>query len=212
MKSKLIIAMIAIMIFAMAGESYGQFYYGLKAGGTLATQAQVGTLWDNSGLRQGFNLGAFGGYSFNESLSVQTELRFQEKGMRYDYMNNEGSFRVLRKYDYVNIPVLLKGSLTEKSGLPQSWSIYAYTGPYAGIQVYSKDLFTNGHPQETSGISDTSASPDFGAVLGAGVSKKISNGHEIFFEISYEMGLVKIDNQNPDNRNKAAEASIGFRF
>lgn len=212
MKSKFFVASMAILLIASASKADGQFYYGLKAGGTLATQSELGQLWNNAGLRQGFNLGVFSGYKLNEKFSLQTEMKFVEKGMRYNFINNEGTFKVLRKYDYVNIPLLVKGTLTDKSGLPESWSIYGFAGPYAGVQVYSKDKFTGSNPQDITKIADTSSSTDFGALLGAGVSKKIRGGHEVFFEISYEIGLAKIDSQNPDYRNKASEASLGFRF
>ncbi|HVN57425.1 MAG TPA: porin family protein [Bacteroidales bacterium] len=212
MKSRIFLAITAILVFAAASEADGQLYYGIRAGGTLSTQSETGILWTNDGLRQGFNLGVFGGYRLNEHFSVQTGAKFEEKGMRYNYINNEGTFRVLRKNDYINIPFLLKGTLGEKSGLPESWSIYGFAGPYAAVQVYEKEKFISGHPQDATNLTDSSKSPDFGAVAGAGISKKIRNGHEIFFELSYEMGLVKIDSNNPDYRNKASEASFGFRF
>jgi hypothetical protein len=212
MKSRIILAFTAVLILATAENANAQLFFGVKAGGILSTQSETGELWNNSGLRQGFHVGAFAEYRLTDAFSLQAELNFQEKGTSYDYLSSEGSFRVLRKNDYLNIPLLIKVSVGEKGGLPEGMKLYGFAGPYAGIQVYSKNLFRDGHPQDISGLSDTSTSPDLGAVIGAGVSKKIASGHELFVQVSYEAGLYKIDSQNTDTRNKAAELSLGFRF
>ncbi|MFN8209807.1 MAG: outer membrane beta-barrel protein [Bacteroidales bacterium] len=210
MKSRIIFSVIAVMLLFATVTTSGQVSFGVKAGGILSTQVQNGVLWNNAGLRQSFHAGVYSELKCSNTVSVVAELKFQAKGTSYDYRSGGTSYKVIRRYDYVNIPVVLKAGTSE--GLPESYRIYGYAGPYVGIQVYSKDAFRNAHPEDLTAITDSSSSPDLGLIVGAGISKKLMNNHEIFFEAAYEAGMIKIDNQDTEKRNKSVEASIGFTF
>jgi hypothetical protein len=61
-------------------------------------------------------------------------------------------------------------------------------------------------------IDNQAEKTDWGVIFGGGVSYKLGNGGAILAELRYEMGLSKVDKQNPDLRNKGMGLTIGYRF
>jgi|WetSurMetagenome_2_1015567.scaffolds.fasta_scaffold63855_2 hypothetical protein len=212
MKTKVLFtALIAAMLLPF-GYANAQIQFGVKAGGTLSTQSEYGELWNNAGVRQGIYLGATADYPVTKGFSVQTEINYMEKGMKYDMYIIDQNYNISRKYDYLNIPLLVKGTFDSKLGLSDPFSLFAYAGPYYSVLLSSKDSFTKGEPSTSTSIASTAKSSDFGALIGFGASYKLPKKGEIYIDLRYEMGLISIDTQDNDLRNKTMEAGIGFRF
>jgi hypothetical protein len=212
MKTKILITALITALLLPFGYANAQIQFGAKAGGTLSTQSGAGELWNNAGVRQGVFLGVTADYHITKGFSVQTEINCQEKGMKYDKYIIDQSYNISRKYDYLSIPLLVKGTFDSKLGLSDPFSIFAYAGPYYSVLLSSKDSFTKGEPSTSINIASTAKSSDFGTILGFGASYKLPKKGEIYIDLRYEMGLISIDTQNNDLRNKTMEAGIGFRF
>jgi hypothetical protein len=212
MKTKVFFAaFIAVLLFPF-GNASAQFQFGVKAGGALSTQNELGELWNNAGVRQGISLGALADYRISDGFSIQTEVNYVEKGMKYDLYIVNQSYNISRKYDYLNIPLLAKGTFGNRLCLNEPISMFAYAGPYYGILLSSKDSFSKGEPSTATELTSMGKSSDFGAVMGFGASYKLPKKGEIFIDLRYEMGLISIDKQDNSLRNKSMEAGIGFRF
>jgi hypothetical protein len=83
MKTKIfIIAGLSAMLFTCQ-TLQAQIKFGLHAAGNLETQAELGQLWNNVDLYQGFLIGGFLEYNAGNNLSFQTELNYQKKGAKF---------------------------------------------------------------------------------------------------------------------------------
>jgi hypothetical protein len=212
MKTRVKIAAIAAMMLFPFGIATAQFQFGVRAGGTLSTQSEFGKLWNNDGVRQGAYIGASANYVISNGFSLMTEVNYQEKGGKYDLYIVDKSYNVSRKYEYLNIPVLARANFTSKLGINEPFSVFGYAGPYYGILLSSKDTFAHGEPTTATSLASTAKSSDFGAIAGLGATYKLPKKGEIYIDLRYEMGLISIDKQDNDLRNKTMEAGIGFRF
>jgi hypothetical protein len=207
-------------IFIIAGLSamlltcqtlQAQIKYGLHAAGNLETQAELGQLWNNVDLYQGFLIGGFLEYNAWDHLSFQTELNYQKKGAKIT-STLDGSESVQRKeFNYLSVPLLLKGNIHDP-GLGDKCDLTFFTGPYMGILTSANSNIKTGTITTPVDIDNQAEKTDWGVIFGGGVSYKLGNGGAILAELRYEMGLSKVDKQDPDLRNKGMGLTIGYRF
>jgi hypothetical protein len=212
MKTRFTIAAIAALMLIPFGIANAQVQFGVRAGGTLSTQSEFGKLWNNDGVRQSAYAGATADFRLTEGFSLTTEINYQEKGSKYDLYLIDRTYNVSRRYDYLNIPLLAKGNFTGKLGVSEPFSIFGYAGPYYSVLLSSKDTFADGEPATPTTLASSAKSSDFGAIAGFGASYKLPKRGEIYIDLRYEMGLISIDKNDSDLRNKTMEAGIGFRF
>jgi hypothetical protein len=212
MKKTVKIAAIAAMMLIPFGIANAQVSFGVKAGGTLSTQSSLGELWNNDGIRQGVFAGATVDYRISGGFSLMTELNYIEKGMKYDIYASSNTYNVSRKYEYLNIPLVAKGTFTNRLGVSEPFSVFGYAGPYYSVLLSSNDKFNGNEPAVSVNLESSAKSSDLGAVAGFGVSYKLPKKGELYIDLRYEMGLISIDKNDNDLRNKTMEAGIGFRF
>jgi hypothetical protein len=188
-----------------------QVKLGLHGGLNLETQAELGLLWNNVDLYQGFTFGGFLEYETGKKLSFQTELNYQKKGEKIESTSEGINTVTRREFDYVTVPVLLKGNFhPEKAG--ENWNFTLFTGPYVGYltSVYSNSK--SGGSTTYLNLNNQAEKTDWGVIFGGGVSYKLGNGSAIVADLRYQMGLNKVDKGNPDLRNKGAGIVLGYRF
>lgn len=188
----------------------GQVRFGIKAGMALDTQEELGLLWDKSQITSGFTVGGFIEYPFNEKLSLQTELNFQQKGEEHNSDDNNSAIR--NEFNYLSVPLLVKGTFNDELGLKDGWNIFGYTGPYYSYLTSAKFKVKEGSTTTNQDITGNSERNDWGMVFGGGVSYQIKNAGKVFCDLRYDMGLHSIDNDNPDLRNKVLGLSLGYCF
>jgi hypothetical protein len=211
MKTKIIlIAGITAMLFN-SQKLQAQFNYGVHAGGTLETQAELGQLWNNCEIYQGFLFGGFLEYGIVKSLSLQTELNYQKKGEKINSVVEGIKSVTRREFNYLTVPLLLKGTIHD-AGLGEKIDLTFFAGPYAGYLTSANCKLKTGDSTTPLNIDNQAEKADIGAILGSGVVYKMRNSGAIIAELRYEMGLCKIDKQNPDLRNKGMGLTIGYRF
>ena len=187
MKTKIfIIAGLSAMLFTCQTLK-AQIKYGLHAAGNLETQADLGQLWNNVDLYQGFLIGEI-------------------------FMKSDDPVAVLRKeFNYLSVPLLIKGNIHDQ-GLNDKFDLSFFTGPYIGFLTSANSNIKTGKITTSVDIDNLAEKADWGIVFGGGVSYKLANGGAILAELRYEMGLSKVDKQNPDLRNKGMGLTIGYRF
>jgi hypothetical protein len=208
MKTKGIIFLGALLIISTITNA--QVKFGIKEGINISTQSELGMLWDNNDVKTGFTLGATFDYRFHTVLSLQTELNYKTTGLAYEMKESSNSKDVNTKYDYYNIPLLLKGRFSEQLGLGETWTVSFYGGPYYSyLRAAESEIKENGVTTVTD-YEDVSNSSDYGLIFGGEVAKIFNKG-ELFFDLRYEMGLNDVL-ENDDIKNKVIGIGLGYRF
>jgi hypothetical protein len=211
MKTKIFFITGLTLLMFTSYEMQAQLKYGLHAGMNLETQAEIGTLWNNVDLYQGYMAGAFFEYGIGNKLSFQAELNYQKKGEKTNTTIGGEKIVVRREFDYISVPVLIKGTF-HPSGIGDNWDLTLFTGPYAGYLASANANSKTGSTTTSLDIDNQVEKTDFGAIFGGGVAYRTGNGGAIVAELRYEMGLSKVDKTNPDLRNKGCGITIGYRF
>lgn len=211
MKTKLFfIAAITAMLFACQTMN-AQLKYGVHAAANLETQAELGQLWNNVDLYQGFLIGGFLDYGIGNTISVQAELNYQKKGGKFND-SPEGTGAVIRReFNYLTIPVLAKANFHDQ-GLGEKCDLALFTGPYIGFLTSAHSNIKTGSITTPVDINSQAEKTDWGLVFGGGVSYNLVNGGAIIAELRYQMGLNKVDAQDPGLRNKGMGITLGYRF
>lgn len=212
MKTKIILFAGVIAILFTCQNMQAQIKYGAHAGFNLGTQAEMGELWDNKEIYSGFQIGGFLEYSVVNKLSLQTELNYEKKGEKYDNTLLGVKTTTVRDFNYLSIPLLIKGTFGKELGLSDKWNITGFAGPYYGCLTSTNANIKVGGTKTDIDIDDQAEKSDWGTIFGGGVIYKLANGGAIVTELRYEMGLGKIDKNNSDLRNKVIGLSIGYRF
>src|SRR5262245_36351696 len=115
--------LLSSFVMVLAVYSYGQgISGGVKAGMNLANQKYSfdGISLDTKA-KPGIHGGVFVLAMINEKFGVQPELLYSMQGSKWDFDGDDGKF----KFDYINIPVLLRYNITEM--------ISIHAGPQIGF-------------------------------------------------------------------------------
>ena len=180
-----VVALLALPQSAAAGVRFG-----LKGGANIAN---VNGNWDETlgdwKSTVGFCGGIFIELNFGKILTIQPEVLYTMKGA------DTGDGKL--KFDYIEIPVLLKLRIPTGSIHP-----FIFAGPAFG---FSLKALINGVE-----ISDMPAA-DYSAVIGGGLQL----GRSIHVDVRYTMGLQKLaipDLGTIDLKNGVLSATIGLAF
>lgn len=188
-----------------------QFGYGVHAAGSFETQTELGKLWNNCDIYQGFMIGGFIDYKIGKNFSIQTELNYQKKGAK-DKSTLYGVESVTRReFNYLTVPLLAKYTMNN-SGLGDNWGISFFGGPYGSYLTSSSANNKSGNETTPIEIDSKAEKSDAGAIIGAGLSYKLKKGGAVLAELRYQMGLKSIDKNDPDLRNKGMGIIIGYSF
>lgn len=211
MKKSIYLSTALSLLLLTAMNLNAQLNYGLHAGLNVETQAELGLLWNNVDLYQGFTAGAMLEYETGNSISFQTEVNYKKKGEKVESWVNENKTVLRREFNYITIPLLVKYNF-KAADAGDNWKFSMFTGPYAGFltSVHAK---SHSEGNNTSvDINDQAEKSDWGVIFGGGISKKLSNGSSVNADLRYDMGLSRVDKENPDLRNKGVGIVIGYMF
>ena len=188
--------------------------FGLKGGLALMTQTTSGQASTNKTWLMGYQGGIFLQIASGDHFSLQPELNYIQKGIRYAYNTDYDQL----KATYIDLPILAKvhvgtGRLTAN----------VFAGPYVGYwwmgklenQTDTQKLKLNYEfdSDKSDGYADNRL--DYGAIGGLGVSFSTGNGY-ILLEGRYQYGLADLVylSTKPDGYvstyNRGFQASIGY--
>lgn len=185
--------LVLTLAFAVAANAEGTAF-GIKAGVNFANIAGDDT--DDLNSLTGFVGGGFVDIPMSPTLSIQPEVFYSQKGAKYEELGTDVSI----KLDYVDIPVLLKFTMTGEGARP-----YFLFGPSLAFSVSSK-VSADGESMDL----DNVASTDFGLVFGIGV-----NFQKFLIEGRYGLGLSDINDDETvteSNNNTAFQLMLGYGF
>lgn len=198
-----------------AGQDRGAAF-GLKGGVNLASfhgrgEVDTGEVRLAPVRRTGLAGGAFLAIAAGQSLLVQPEVLFTQKGARYARGGDQLTYEV----DYLEVPLLLKRRL---GGGSVRGALFA--GPAAGFALASKVVGRSGDGEEVSGdTSDQVRSVDWGLAFGGGVDIAAGGG-TLTLEGRYTLGLSPLAREpEPDEtrssfdpKNGVVSLLLGFAF
>jgi len=208
MKSKLIMVLLALPFSGPALVNGQTTQIGIRAGANIATISGTGDIYDNSNLKAGSSVSAMVNYKINNTWSFFGELGFEQKGFRNLKSANSIETKLIRRFDYLNIPVAIRGSFPVNEKI----SLYAQLGPYNSFLINSKyDETRNGETVHAVKTDPNIKNSDFGWWLGGGVEFPIL-GRKFNADLRYSRGIMEADKVNSELRNKSLSVSLGFWF
>ena len=165
--------------------------FGIKGGLNLANLG--GDDAEDLDYRIGLHAGGFVSVPFLEDFRLQPEIVYSQQGAQVDFGDDE------LKYDYLNIPVIVKFMFTKNFNLQ--------AGPQFGILLAAQ--------QEISGdevdVKDVLKSTDFGVGLGVGYE----SSDNVSIDARYNLGITDIvDGGSGDLSfpNQVIQVSLGIAF
>jgi hypothetical protein len=150
------------------------------------------------GTRTGFLIGGYANIGFGAPVTVQPELLYVQKGASTDV---EGG-TITTKYDYIEIPVLVKYQIPAGGFSPN-----LFAGPALGFNVTAER--TNG---DTVDLSEGTSGTEFGLYFGAGSDFGLSAG-TVSIDLRYNLGLTSINSEGEGSiNNQGFMITAGFAF
>lgn len=199
MKKQNVLLILSLSLFISIGAQAQKFHYGLKAGTNFAVQSEIADYFNNSDIRTGLNVAAYGNYNFTDHISLQVELGYDQKGGK--------SEDVTAKYDYLSLPVLFKYSLGKSDQTAMKFHINL--GPYAAY-LLNAEYEMDGN---TVDIKDATKDFEAGAILGFGMKYPVANDH-ITLDLRLGLGLTNYSDVEgiEESSNKYVGISLGYEF
>ncbi|MGE0077199.1 MAG: porin family protein [Bacteroidales bacterium] len=183
-------------LFKVFGHDVGFIYVGPKVGMTYSTISNFSDLTgSDTKSKFGYQFGAVGEFGFTSKFSIQTELLFYSRGVRYEDI--DGGVRM----NYIGIPLLAKYSF-KVLGLTK---FYAMGGTFADIRTKGEWYDGNG---QTSDLGSGFKKYDWGFSFGAGAEYPMKKGIWAL-DIRYNLGITDLHDDAGDD-TKTRSRSFGF--
>ncbi|WP_413998528.1 porin family protein [Flavobacterium sp. W1B] len=209
--SKIILASLAMSLIAFntvkAQENRAKF--GVKGGINFSNLYTDNV--DDQNVLTGFNVGLFAKLPVTNSISIQPEIYYTEKGSELTYNNTFVSGTAKFKLNYIEVPVMLVANLTKNFNVQ--------FGPYAAYLIDGKT--TNESNGGTFNFSDNINKDDFNKI-DAGIAAGLGIDLEtISFGVRYNYGLTKVGKERnfagtnytfPDGKNSVLSLYGAFSF
>ena len=192
MKTLITVVLITIVscTLVQAGEyASGITAKGIKVGFGLNTMSTSVNEFENEESMAGGYIGAFLTYGLSPRVSIEMELAFVSRGAGASLFGSREW-----RYNYIEVPVLFRYSLTEQSRLTP----YLYFGPAVSFLTaanFKSSLFSH-----TIYTEDAANSPGFSLVFGG----EVDYGR-FMLDVRYVLGLT--NNYDPTEWNRVVDAT-----
>lgn len=217
---KLKIITLSLLVFCIVGIGNAEISIGFKGGVNLATIN--GDDWndDDKVLKPGINLGVPIEIKVAKMFSIQPEVVFSSKGIKYveeyDYEFTAKEIFVLQFY-YLEAPVLFKFVIPAGRFFPN-----LYVAPTLSFRVavdgyeieeYGDEKDKYDFDSEDKEWMREEFNPiDFGITFGGGLGIEVGPGN-IVFDARYTMGFFNVEIDDPDpSRNGNISFLLGYTF
>lgn len=197
----IILSVFAFLTFAVINAQ--EVKYALKGGLNIASLIDGENGYDARG---GFHIGGLVELKLSEKFYIQPELLFSQQGTKGKFSGFVGSsFSEIEntiKYDYLNIPVMLKFYITKE------FSVLA--GPQIGFLLTGKSKIKVDSVEVEVDAKDELNKVDFGCNFGVGYDFT----KNIFAEARYNLGFTEIAKEDNvlNGRNEVIQISVGYKF
>lgn len=189
-------ALAVVLIFALAifstsaiAQEKAPMTKGIKVGFNMAKFTGDDASYDDGNgtmvepkFKTGFAFGGFLGFELGEAVTLQPELLYTMKGVKYE----ELGVTIKGKSTYLEVPVLIKyGFTTAGSTKPN-----LYFGPYMAFELSSDVEGEIGGMSAEVEVGNTK-STDFGLVIGGGLDFAAGSS-TVVIDFRYSLGLTKL--------------------
>jgi hypothetical protein len=200
---------LAVAFLAAASLAGAQdMEFGIKGGASLADLSDPDDAFGDaeSSTRNGFVAGGFLAFPLGESLSLQAEALFAQKGAQFEFEELDTTL----KLDYVEVPLVLKYRFGGDGIRP-----YVFAGPYVAFRTKAEvEVDAGDDGTSTDELEDETKSTDFGAVAGGGIEFPAGDG-AFLVEARYARGLTNVASDEVENDDEVKHAVVsllvGFR-
>ena len=187
---------------AQATASFG-FQAGLNFANASTSPASIST-----SSRTGVMVGAQIEIGLSNILSIQTELFYIQKGAEFNISSGGTSTTATWKFDYVEVPVLLKARFGSAKFKP-----FIFAGPNFGVTTKAEGEVKVGSESQTVDLKDQIESSDITLDFGAGVEYQVSSTTTLIGSIRYSLGLNDIDKDNTASwKSTGVQLVVGAKF
>lgn len=213
---------VIMMVLALAGTvqtASAQLYLGPKGGVSLNTVSGNTPAATDKKMTLGYQFGAALNYQFGNVFSLQPEVLYLKKGVRYESTITDDFAQ--RATSYLEVPILAKAQLGG-----EKFKGYAVLGPYVGYWVGGKttasvlgvetdDSIDFDNDLDDDGYRHNRI--DLGLSGGLGMQYTVWKGN-IFLDARYGFGLFDTNKYEtePDGyktvANRNIQVSIGYMF
>lgn len=207
---KLLTGFIFIFLGLLSVQTFGQ-KFGIQGGINLSNMLvkdNDDTYSDEFKNNMGFNAGVTLGFGFSKLFDVEVGAIVESRGFKIEQDGDSWKSKLL----YADIPVLLK---VGPSMGPVK--IFGAAGPYLGIGLTGKDVYSMGGQEESEDIKwgnneeeDDFKRLDYGGKFGVG-----AEAMHFTFGAYYTLGLANIsaDTQNGQKvQNRGFSICVGYTF
>lgn len=191
------VLVITLSLIVTLGAFAQNMHYGVKAGANFAVQSEIADYASNNNIRTGLTVGAFGNYSFNENISLQAELNYDQKGGKSEDATS--------KYDYVSVPVLFKYSLGKSDKTALRFNVNL--GPYAAYLLQSEVEIGD----QSIDMKDQTEDFELGGILGFGMKYPVGK-QNLVLDLRMGLGFTQFDKVNSTPNNKYIGLTLGYEF
>jgi hypothetical protein len=131
--------------------------------------------------------GGFLGFRITDSFSIQVEVLNSPKGSRFRGSSDGIPVETTLKYDYTEVPVLIRYS--QRGGGRLTPTLFA--GPYVAFRRSAEATYTSGGRAVTETLQDQRDS-DYGITFGASLAYKLG-AIALVADLRYDLGLTDVD-------------------
>jgi hypothetical protein len=157
--------------------------------------------------RQGFIIGGSIQFGLGGPFSFQLEPQYARKGYRLDDTFALQSFTVIAKLDYMELPILVKG--TWRAG---GFEAFAFAGPSIGFRVSAQLSAVMPHSVETRHVEYSTKDIDVALDLGGGVGFEVGKNTTLYTDARLSHGLTNISASRDSYYSRDFKVSVGLQF
>lgn len=207
---KLIVVLMAVLCVAALAPRDLSAGVGIKGGYSLAKFSLTGEMdaevWK---YLPAFVAGAYLELKLG-FVSIQPEVLYTRMGAKIEEVIEEVPFSLQYRFDYVQVPVLLKFNIVPAGPIRP----FLYGGGYGAYLLKAKGIMEGGGESEEADLTDDFQRYDYGVVGGVGLAFKLP-GLSISVEGRYNYGLMNIikdplEGESAKNKSLMALVGIGF--
>ena len=194
---KMLMSLAAIVAigFGANAQKKGDVSFGVKGGLNVST---IGADHRNNfDAKAGFHVGVLAEIAIDKKFAIQPEIVFSSQGAKGYYYDNRRYNGATLRLNYINVPVLVKYSITNQFSVEG--------GPQIGFNVSSK-FKTDHRKYDANGITTADLA------LTAGVTYRLKNN--VFFSARHNFGVTNIykNSYGGTARNNTLQLSVGYKF
>jgi len=203
---KMIILVVALFTLIAVLPATAQVNFGVIGGLNLANLSVDPDAGVDISNRTAFGIGGILSFGVGETLALQLEPMFLQKGAKLKLSEQGFTLEAEIKVSYIEVPAMLKFAFGSGDTKP-----YVMAGPTVGYLLSAKVK----DDMEEQDIKDDVKNIDFGLAFGGGVSLPMGN-NTLFVEARYSLGLSDI-NDDPDDpdtsiKTKGIQIMAGITF